>query len=92
MQITLRKWQKTDAAELCRLGYWLGQAFWGKGAATEAVRQMCVWGFAQWDIVRIFAAVFADNHASCRVLEKTALCARVHCAKALSNREKCWTV
>lgn len=52
------------------LGYWLGQSFWGKGIAAEAVRQICALGFAQWDIVRIFAEVFANNRASCRVLEK----------------------
>lgn len=61
----------TDVAHRsAELGYWLGQSFWGKGIAAEAVRQICALGFAQWDIVRIFAEVFADNRASCRVLEK----------------------
>lgn len=61
----------TDVA--CRsaeLGYWFGRPFWGKGIATEAVRQMCAFGFGEWDIVRIFAEPFSCNRASCRVLEK----------------------
>lgn len=61
----------TDVAHRsAELGYWLGRSFWGKGIAAEAVRQICALGFAQWDIVRIFAEVFANNRASCRVLEK----------------------
>ena len=52
------------------LGYWLGRPFWGRGAMTETVKQMCRLGFARWDIVRIFAQPFADNLASRRVLEK----------------------
>ena len=61
----------TDVA--CRsaeLGYWFGRPFWGKGVATEAVRQMCALGFGEWDSVRIFAEPFSRNRASCRVLEK----------------------
>ena len=52
------------------LGYWLGQAFWGSGAMTAAVGQMCRMGFDRWDIVRIFAEPYAGNLASRRVLEK----------------------
>ena len=52
------------------LGYYIGEAFWGAGVGTEAVRQMCARGFGEWDIVRIFAEPFSHNCASCRVLEK----------------------
>ena len=52
------------------LGYWLGRAFYGKGIMTEAVRQMCLLGLERWNIVRIFAQPYAQNLASCRVLEK----------------------
>ena len=61
----------TDVArKSAELGYWFGRPFWGKGVATEAVRQMCARGFGEWDIVRIFAEPFSHNCASCRVLEK----------------------
>ncbi len=52
------------------IGYWLGEPFWGKGIATNAVRAMCQHGFSEMHLVRIYAAVFAWNPASMRVLEK----------------------
>lgn len=52
------------------LGYYLGEPYWGKGFATEAVRQICDYIYRNTDIIRIFAEPFAYNTASCRVLEK----------------------
>ena len=52
------------------LGYYLGEPYWGKGFATEAVRQICDYIYRNTDIIRIFAEPFAYNAASCRVLEK----------------------
>ncbi len=52
------------------LGYWLGEAFWGRGLATEAVCAIVEWGFANFDIARIYAGVLEWNPASARVLEK----------------------
>jgi [ribosomal protein S5]-alanine N-acetyltransferase len=52
------------------LGYWLGEAYWGRGLATEAVSGVVEWGFANFDIARIYAGVLAWNPASARVLEK----------------------
>lgn len=52
------------------LGYYLGEAYWGKGLCTSAVRQACRHVFDSTDIIRIFAEPFAYNTASCRVLEK----------------------
>lgn len=52
------------------LGYYLGERFWGKGVGTEAVKQICGYIFKYTDIIRIFAEFFAENKASCRVLEK----------------------
>ena len=52
------------------LGYYFDEAFWGKGIATEAVRQICAYLFTFTDIIRIFAEPFVFNRASCRVLEK----------------------
>ena len=37
---------------------------------TEAVRQICEYVFDRSDIIRIYAEPFANNIASCRVLEK----------------------
>lgn len=52
------------------IGYWLGEPFWGRGIATEAVVGLTEWGFANLDLERIYAGVFSWNPASGRVLEK----------------------
>ncbi len=49
------------------LGYWVGREFWGRGIATEALRQFV-------DIVEerpLTASVAEHNVASLRVLEKS---------------------
>ncbi len=52
------------------LGYWLAEPFWGKGIMVNAVLQMLKYGFANFDITRIFARPFHTNLGSQRVLEK----------------------
>ena len=52
------------------IGYWLGEAFWGRGIATDALIAVTDHAFANYDICRIFAHVFDWNGASARVLEK----------------------
>jgi RimJ/RimL family protein N-acetyltransferase len=52
------------------IGYWLGEAFWGRGVVTEALRAVTAESFRRFDLMRVFALPFADNPASIRVLEK----------------------
>jgi ribosomal-protein-alanine N-acetyltransferase len=52
------------------LGYWVAQAHWGKGVATEAIRQIIPIGFSLDGITRIFARPFGTNKGSQRALEK----------------------
>jgi RimJ/RimL family protein N-acetyltransferase len=52
------------------IGYWLGEPFWGRGIATEALRALTDYAFATFDICRLEAGVFDWNPASARVLEK----------------------
>jgi [ribosomal protein S5]-alanine N-acetyltransferase len=52
------------------LGYWLAEDFWGKGIATQAVKEIVDYGFKNCDIVRIFARPLVNNIASHRVLIK----------------------
>lgn len=62
---------QTDVFHRCaEIGYWLGEAFWGRGIATEAVRAVTQWAFSRFGICRVEAVVFAWNPASMRVLEK----------------------
>jgi ribosomal-protein-alanine N-acetyltransferase len=52
------------------IGYWLGRAHWGRGIATAAVRALSAYGFAHFDVCRLYATIFARNAGSARVLEK----------------------
>ncbi len=52
------------------IGYWIGEPFWGRGIATAAVRAATEAALAEPGLYRVFAAVFAWNPASMRVLEK----------------------
>lgn len=52
------------------LGYFIGEEFWGKGYAVEAIKLMVYYGFKNFPIERIFARPFGSNLASQRVLEK----------------------
>lgn len=47
------------------IGYWVGEPFWRRGLAADAVRQVTDWAFAALPhITRIFAPIYARNEAS----------------------------
>lgn len=52
------------------IGYWLGEEFWGRGLASEALRQMTELSFSQYEVQKLFASVLGPNQASMKVLEK----------------------
>ena len=52
------------------LGYWLGEALWGRGIATAVVRTIAPYAMDRFDLARLESPVFAWNPASMRVLEK----------------------
>lgn len=51
------------------LAFWIGEPYWGRGMATSAVQRMLKLGFAQAQLRRVYATVFAFNLGSARVLE-----------------------
>lgn len=57
-------------AQTTHIGYWLGEAFWGRGIMTAAVCAVSNHAFSPLGYVRIETPVFAWNPASMRVLEK----------------------
>lgn len=53
------------------IGYWLGEPYWGKGIATEAIRLLEVHILNYYPhINRIYAEVFETNAASILALQK----------------------
>jgi RimJ/RimL family protein N-acetyltransferase len=52
------------------VGYFIGEEYWGKGIATNALRQYVGYIFRTFNITRITAPVIEHNKASQRVLEK----------------------
>ncbi|HEX6088523.1 MAG TPA: GNAT family N-acetyltransferase [Gemmatimonadales bacterium] len=52
------------------LGYWLGEAFWGRGIVSAGVVSITEYAFAVLGLLRVFAVPFVRNPASARVLEK----------------------
>jgi RimJ/RimL family protein N-acetyltransferase len=52
------------------IGYWLGEAHWGRGIVTDALRAITPMMFGHFNLTRVFALPFADNLGSVRVLEK----------------------
>ena len=52
------------------IGYWLSEAFWGRGIVAEALDLVSTYAFDECHLLRLFALPFADNARSIRVLEK----------------------
>jgi len=63
------KIQKDIYRKSGEIGYWIGEAYWGKGIATKAVAIIMNYGFEHLKLNRIFARVFETNTASMKVLE-----------------------
>ena len=53
-----------------RLGYWVGQKYWGHGVATEAAGRLTRWSLANLEMDRITASVATDNLGSAAVLRR----------------------
>jgi ribosomal-protein-alanine N-acetyltransferase len=62
--------QPDVAHRSAEIGYWLGEEFWGRGIATEALVAVTEIAFSNHDLCRLHAHVFEWNGASARVLEK----------------------
>ncbi|KAL0259933.1 hypothetical protein SLS55_005676 [Diplodia seriata] len=60
-----------EHARSAELGYWLGEAAWGRGIATEAATAFAAWVFETVPgLERLDGRVYSGNVASARVLEK----------------------
>jgi len=79
----------TDVHRLtATIGYWLGEAYWGRGIATEALRAVTEYALANHDFARIEAHVFEWNLASARVLEKAGYAREARMRKRVTKEGK----
>ena len=54
----------------CEIGYGIGSSHWGRGYATEAVKQFLSYCFCDRGFQTVSASFFPGNDASRRVMEK----------------------
>lgn len=52
------------------IGYWIGEPYWGRGYATDAVRQCLKFAFEELNLLRVYANIYEYNIGSMKVLEK----------------------
>jgi len=62
--------QKDIYCKTIELGYWLGEEYWNRGLATNAVALGIDYALQQWKFNKIIAKVFAENIPSQKVLLK----------------------
>ncbi len=53
---------------LAQLGYWIGEPFWGRGLAKEAIEAITEFGFDRLEVDKIYALCHEDNVASQKVV------------------------
>jgi len=62
--------EEKDKKHTAVTGYWLGEDYWGKGYASEALKAVTKYAFKNCDIERMEAKVYTWNKPSAHVLEK----------------------
>lgn len=60
----------TKAHNHAQLGYYIGEKYWGKGYASEALNKVISFGFEILKLNKIFATHYENNLASGRVMQK----------------------
>ena len=63
-----RRWDRRNFR--AEIGYDLGQAYWGQGIMTEALRAAIRFGFEQMELNRIEAVIYVENSRSIRLLQR----------------------
>ena len=55
------------------IAYWIGEEYWGKGYATEAVKGVIDFAFSQKGYHKVYGRFFTSNPASGKVMEKVGM-------------------
>ena len=82
---------RRGVAQTATLGYWMGEAYAGRGYMSRAVRAAADFVFSTLRLHRLEAACLPHNEASMRLLEsvgfqRRGLCARPICASTAGGR------
>lgn len=56
-----------------KLGYWIGEPYWGKGYCTEATKALIQFSFTKLGIKNIIAEHLSSNIASGKVMKKSGM-------------------
>lgn len=62
-----------EKADTCSFAYMLGEAYWGQGYGTEALKAAFAFAFSEMEISAITADHFAENGASGAVMRKAGM-------------------
>jgi RimJ/RimL family protein N-acetyltransferase len=60
-----------NAPRIGEIGYWLGEAYWGRGISGEAVRLILAVAYERLSLDRLRAVVRETNAASLRILDRS---------------------
>jgi len=69
--VDLLRFDEADSS--CSFAYMLGQAYWGKGYGTEALKAVFGFAFDKMELQRIEADHMAENPASGAVMRKVGM-------------------
>ena len=69
------------------LGYYIAEAYWGKGMMTKAVRQICRYVFDNSDILRIYAEPLPSTPHPVAYWKKQGFSMKAPCAATRSRTE-----
>lgn len=88
-------WAQREAADQARncqaeLGWVLDPAYTGQGYATEAIRELLRYCFADLGIRRVVANCFTDNAASWRLMERVGMRREAHHRRDSLHRSGEW--
>ncbi len=72
-------------ARTALIGYWLGEAYWGRGLMTAIVQRVSALALGELGFLRLEAPVMAWNPASMRVLEKCGFAREATLRKSVSK-------
>ncbi len=52
------------------IGYWIGEAYWGKGYMSEAITLITDHAFNNFSVTRLYLRIYGNNPRSMKVAEK----------------------